>query len=95
MNSKEKLQYLLEKYIKEKYDVNSFCEQFTVIYNLDTDYSTLSTVENSLFKELCEFTARYSPFEDDLAISNVYVNENQIRNKANDVYSKLMTDITN
>jgi hypothetical protein len=95
MDSKEKLYYIIDKYIKGEYDINSFCDKFTVIYDIETDYDTLNIIENSLFGELCELTARYSPFEDDLEIENVYVNQEQVWNKAKDVYNKLKKDIDN
>ncbi|APM40668.1 hypothetical protein [Clostridium kluyveri] len=91
MNPREKLYYLVEKFIKEEYHIDLFCDEFTVVYNTEVDYNVLNNIEKTCFAELCEFTARYSPVEEDLAIPNVYFNAEQVKDKANYVYNKLMS----
>lgn len=93
MNSKEKLYYLLDKYIKGEYSTNSFCDEFTTVYDIEIDYDTLNEIEKICFSKLCEITARYSPYEEDLKIPNVYANDNEVRNKAISVYNKLVSKV--
>jgi len=89
MTSKEKLYYLLIEYQKGNYDANTFCDQFTVIYDTETDYDTLSKLENELFNELSIITARFSPYEDDLKMPNVYYSERDVKFKVKEILTKL------
>lgn len=90
MESREKLYYLLSEYIRDISSTRIFCDMFTYIYDIDTDYSTLNKQEKLLFEELCSLTARFSSDESDLAISNVYVGEEEIRENAFKVYNQLV-----
>lgn len=89
MNAREQLMYLLEKYYEGKYETEIFAEEFSRIYDLETDYSLLSEKEHDLMKELSIVTGRFSPFEEDLKIHNAYFNENDVKTKATDVYLQL------
>lgn len=89
MTAKEKIYYLIAEYQKGKYDTNTFCDQFTVIYDTEVDYDTLSKVENELFYELSTITSRFSPYEDDLKIPNVYYSEWEVKSKVDQVMKKL------
>ncbi len=90
MTPKEKLYYLLKEFLYGKYDANTFSDQFTTIYDTEVDYDTLSEIEMKLFGELCEITARFSSYEEDLKIPNAYFNEQQVKTKAEEVYKQLM-----
>jgi len=90
MTAKEKLYYLLAEYQKGKYDTNVFCDQFTVIYDTEVDYDTLSKVENELFNELSTITARFSPYEEDLKVPNVYYSVQEVKSKVDEVMDKLL-----
>ena len=90
MTEKEKIYYLLTEFQKGKYDTNTFCDQFTVIYDTEVDYDSLSTVENELFNELSVITARFSPCEEDLKIPNVYYSEQEVKSKVEEVLTKLL-----
>lgn len=90
MESREKLHYLLSEYIKENSNTEIFCDMFTITYDIETDYSTLNSQEKLLFEELCRLTARFSSDENDLAIQNVYVGEEEIRKNALQVYNQLL-----
>ncbi|MDI6619747.1 MAG: colicin immunity domain-containing protein [Clostridiales bacterium] len=90
MTSKEKLYYLLTEYQKGKYDTNTFCDQFTIIYDTEVEYDTLSKVENELFNELSIITARFSPYEEDLKIPSVYYSEQEVKSKVEEVIVKLL-----
>lgn len=90
MTSKEKLYYLIREFLAGNYDTNSFCDQFTVEYDIETDYQALTELENTVFGELCRVTSRYSPFEEDLMIPNVFANEQEVKDKAIESYNVLM-----
>lgn len=65
MDAKDKLYYLLEKYLEKEYTTDDFCDQFTYVYNLQTDYSLLHEYERELFKDLSNILDRYSPNENE------------------------------
>lgn len=89
MTDKEKIYYLLTEFKKGNYDTNTFCDQFTVIYDTEVDYDKLSKIENELFSELSTITARFSPYEEDLKIPNVYYSEQEVKYKVEEVLAKL------
>lgn len=90
MKSKEKLYYLLSEYIQKNFNTEMFCDIFTITYDIETDYNTLNNEEKFLFEELCRLTARFSPDENDIAIPNVYVSEEEIEKKAFQVFNQLV-----
>lgn len=85
MEAKEKLIYLVKEYIKGKYDTNTFCDQFTLIYDIETDYELLTEQENELFSQITQYTSRYSQYEEDLRIPNMYYNEKNVFDKVKEV----------
>jgi hypothetical protein len=46
----------MPKYIKGEYSTNSFCDQFTTVYDVVIDYDILNEIEKICFSELCEIT---------------------------------------
>ena len=52
MTEKEQLWYLIDKLLKDEYQIKIFCDEFTRIYDLEIDYDDLSIQENKLFNEL-------------------------------------------
>jgi hypothetical protein len=93
MNPKEKLYFLLVEYLKGNYSTKDFADWFTNIFNLEMDYSLLSKDEYKYFKELEEMTGRFSPYEEDLKLPNVFFNEQEILEKAKYVYDKLFKNL--
>lgn len=89
MNSKEQLYYLINEYIKGHYDTKNFCDQFTIIFNIETDYEDLNEVENKLFLELSSVTARFSPYDKDFVFQNVYYTEQEVKKKVLEIKNKL------
>ncbi len=89
MSPKGKLYYLLEQYFLNKYTTTVFADEFTVTYDLEVDYESLTEEENALFGELCAMTARFSSDEEELQIPNVYFSEMQVKEKATEVYHVL------
>ena len=89
MTGKEKLYYLLVEFQKGNYDIRTFCDQFSEIFELETNYDSLNKVEYQLFNDLETKTARFSEFEEDLKIPNVYFSAEQVKKKINEVLSQL------
>ena len=81
MTEREQLWYLIDGLIKDSYDIQSFCSEFTRIYDLETDYEVLSADENREFGDLCEIAGRFSNDTEDLKRPNVYFSENDIKQK--------------
>lgn len=89
MTNKEKLYSLIHSLIQESYDIKLFCNEFSQIYDLELDYTTLTPLENSLFNELSELTGRFSDNAEDLKIPNVYYSEQDIRSYVSEISTKL------
>lgn len=89
MTSREKLYFALEEFVNVKYKAEDFSCWFTLIYDQETNYEDLTDIEYSLFSEMEEMSSRFSPFEEDLKIPNVYFSEKDLANKALEVYSIL------
>ena len=90
MDAREQLIYLLKKYYEGEYETSIFADEFSRIYDLETDYSLLSEQEDQLMGELSEIVGRFSPYEEDLKIPNAYFNEEDVKKKATDVYFQLV-----
>lgn len=82
MTAKEQLWYLIKGLINGSYEVSTFCDEFTRIYNLETDYAQLSAWEHKSFGELCEMAGRFSKDEEELKIPHVYFSREEILSKA-------------
>lgn len=90
MDARKQLLYLLENYYKDNYTTDVFADEFSRIYDHETDYALLSKKEHELMRELSIITSRFSPFDEDLKIPNAYFNEADVRKKATEVYLKLL-----
>lgn len=94
MDAKRQLYYLLENVKKGKYDINTFCNLFTVTFNVECDYESLSKTELNVFSELEQYTSRFSPFAEDLKkYPNTYYNEETIKEQIDIALAKLENDI--
>lgn len=89
MTDREQLWHLIDGLGNAKYDISTFCDEFTRIYDLEVDYDTLSVKENEEFGELCVMAGRFSDDEEDLKIPNVYFSEQSIREKAIKIQKEL------
>lgn len=78
MTERDKLWYLINGVFNGEYDVETFCSEFTNIYNLDMDYSQLSKQEKQEFEDLCSMAERFSNDENELKIPNMYYSESDI-----------------
>lgn len=85
MTAKEQLWYLINGAIDGSYEVNTFCEEFYRIYNFETDKAELTEKENKAFDELFAMVARFSEFEEDLNLPNMYFSGEEILAKVREV----------
>ncbi len=90
MEAKEKLYYLVAEYINGNYNDETFCDIFTVTYDVETDYKELNSKEKLLFEELCSLTSRFSSDENDLKLNSIYVSKNEVRDKALQIKNELI-----
>ncbi len=82
MTIKEKLYYLIKSYLLGQYDTNTFSSLFTNTFNLEVEGKELNEFEEEAFEELLRVTCRFSPYEEDSKLPNVYFNEQQVKTKA-------------
>ncbi|MBM7111485.1 hypothetical protein SAM19_04905 [Brevibacillus laterosporus] len=87
---KQRLYWLIDLVRNEKIEIPSFCNEFHITYDHDSDIDEFSTLENQCFGELARLSARFSEFEDDLKrYPNVYSSEKEIRDKVSEVIQVL------
>jgi len=95
MEAKEQLYYLLKNVKIGKYDIKTFCDLFTVTFNVECDYAELSPAEMNVFSELEEYTCRFSPIEEDLRnYPNTYYDEETIKKQIDIALTNLGIDIS-
>lgn len=85
MTAREQLWYLINGVLSGSYEVKTFCDEFYRIYNFETDKAELTEQENKEFRELFEMAARFSDFEEDLKLPNVYYSWEEILAKVKEV----------
>lgn len=79
MTKKQQLEYLLEAYIKNEYDIRTFCDEFTRIFFQEVnDEDVINKDELELFNKLARECDRYSPYKEDLLLSKYFVDDNYI-----------------
>jgi len=66
MTKREQLYYLLKAFMRNEYDVGTFCEAFEDIFYPDIPYEDLTSDELDLFESLAKVIVRFSPFDEDL-----------------------------
>ena len=72
-----------------EYDIKTFCSEFTRIFDLELDYTELTSEESKEFYELCEMAGRFSDDKEELLIPNMYCNENVIREKVTHIINNV------
>ena len=87
MTAREQLWYLIHGVLDGSYEIKTFCDEFYRIYNFETDKAELTEQEKSEFEEMFEMVARFSDFEEDLKIPNMYFSKEEILAKAKEVQS--------
>ncbi len=77
MTTNRQLYYLISEYEKGKYCTRDFCELFSdCYYHGEPD---LSEETELWFGNLAQRCARFSEFEEDLALENIYFSEDEIK----------------
>ena len=90
---KEQLYYLIKHVKLGDYDINTFSDLFTNLVNLEMWKEELSDKEKAAFNELNKYTSRFSPYEEDLKLPNVFFNEETVREQIDAVIEKLEIDL--
>ena len=81
MTKKQQLEYLLESYMKNEYDIKNFCDEFTRIFFQEVnDEDVINKEERELFNKLARECDRYSPYKEDLLLSKYFVDDKYIDN---------------
>ena len=87
MTPKEKLIYLITKYLEGAYTTPDFCDLFVVYHRDMADEEISSEFAQKWLSDLSGICARFSDFPEDLAIPNVYYSEKEIKQYV-DTFSK-------
>ena len=85
MTAREQLWYLIHGVLDGSYEIKTFCDEFYRIYNFETDKAELTEQEKSEFEELFRMVARFSDFEEDLKIPNMYFSAEEILTKVRNI----------
>lgn len=85
MTAREQLWYLIQGVLDGSYEIKTFCDEFYRIYNFETDKAELTEQEKSEFEEMFEMVARFSDFEEDLKIPNMYFSAEEILTKVRNI----------
>ena len=83
MKEREQLWKLIDGLTDNRINIETFCRNFTRIFDLEIDYDTLSEEEEEAFDKLSTIAARFSAFEEDLVkYPNVYSSEHDVKTEA-------------
>ena len=93
MSVKEQLYYLIKHVKLGNYDINTFCDMFTNLVNLEMWKEEFTEKETAVFNELNKYTSRFSPFEEDLKLPNVFYDEKAIKDQIDKALKELEIDI--
>jgi len=93
MSVKEQLYYLIKHVKLWNYDINTFCDMFTKLVNLEMWKEEFTEKETAAFNELNKYTSRFSPFEEDLKLPNVFYDEKAIKEQIDIALNDLEIDI--
>lgn len=93
MTPKEQLYYLIKNVMLNKYDINTFCDLFTDIYNTEVDKNVLSPIELNVFSNLEKYTCRFSNIMEDLKIPSAYFDEFTIKQEVEKAISILNIEL--
>ena len=93
MSVKDQLYYLIKHVKLGDYDINTFCDMFTNLVNLEMWKEEFTEKETAVFNELNKYTSRFSPFEEDLKLPNVFYDEKEIKKQIDIALRDLEIDI--
>lgn len=92
MTPREFLRELLASFLSDKVGVQSFCEQFERVYNLELDKATLQGAESVAFGELFERVVWYSPFPNERENISNYLGDAEIKAAAQEAAALIFGD---
>lgn len=91
-NDKRRLNWLIDQFLENKIDAETFCDEFHECYGLELGLDALTPLEEEIFYELSVVANRFSPFEEDLIkYPGTYFTEAELRQKIIDTKNKLTT----
>lgn len=93
MGTKNLLYAILDDFVHNRCDSKTFNDKFSDVYYLEVDEDELTETERTCFKELLTFLERFSPYKEDLAKYNYYIDEKPIIKKATEVLNVLKEQI--
>ena len=94
MTIKEQLYYLIRHAKLGDYDINTFSDMFTNLVNLEMWKEEFTEKEKITFDELNVYTSRFSPYEEDLKLPNVFYDEKTVREQIDIAIEKLEIDLS-
>lgn len=92
MSVKEQLYYLIKHVKLGNYDINTFCDMFTELVNHEMWKEQFTEQETKIFNELNKYTSRFSPYEEDLKLPNVFYDEKTIKEQIDIALNNLGVD---
>ena len=78
---KKKLTDLVDSFLKNQIDAESFEKEFSDIYDLKESESNLTERETKYFDTVRLFLERYTSNETDLKTTDYYINDTQLKEK--------------
>ena len=94
MSVKEQLYYLIKHVKSGDYDINTFCDMFTNLVNLEMWKEEFTEEEKAAFNELNKYTSRFSPYEEDLKLPNVFYDEKTLKEQIDVIVENLEIDLS-
>lgn len=82
VTDKRKLYWLIDQYLNNVLDADTFCDEYYDSFDLNIDSDTLTKEEHDAFWALSKIVHRFSPFEDDIKkYPGTYFTEEDLRAK--------------
>ncbi|MGM9936364.1 MAG: hypothetical protein ACI38A_03380 [Candidatus Ornithomonoglobus sp.] len=90
MTKKQQLEYLITAYMRNEYRVSTFCDEFSrIFFHEPWNSDAADEREIEIFERLAIQCERYTPFKQDLAVSEYYVDDTYINNEIIQAHGKL------
>lgn len=89
---KRRLYWLIDQYLLNEIDNNTFCDDFHDTLVNEMYYEGLTTNEDMAFIELLDTAQRFSEYEEDHKLWNGFVTEEQLKQKIIETKEKLKNE---
>ncbi len=87
---KRRLYWLIDSYLSNKINTETFCDEYYYCYGLGIDSSTLTDLEQNIFGELMSISSRVSEFgKDFVQYPDAFYTEDELRQKTTEARDKL------